>query len=92
MSNHNLKSNPEYFKASWAGVKPFEIRRNDRNFQLNDEVVLLEWDPFGKDHPSIKGLGAFTGREICGFIDYITDFEQKPGYVVFAIRETRRSE
>jgi hypothetical protein len=76
---HSLKSIPVFFQACWVGDKGFEIRKNDRDFQERDEVVLCEWD------------GAeFTGREIHGFIRYLTRFEQKEGFVVFAFEETHR--
>lgn len=80
---HELKVKPQYFKALWCGDKTFEIRKNDRNFEERDEVVLQEIE--GADHD-------YTGREIEGFITYLTDFEQKPGYVVFSFKETRRTE
>lgn len=83
MNHHLLKCRAEYFKVSWAGYKPFEIRLNDRNFQLHDEIILQE----------ITGPCTgydYTGREIIGFITYLTDYEQKPGYIVFAYREAGR--
>lgn len=80
---HKLKVQPQYFKALWCGDKTFEIRKNDRNFEERDEVVLQEIEWAGHD---------YTGREIEGLITYMTDFEQKPGYVVFSFRETRRTE
>lgn len=83
---HELKVWPQYFKAIWCGDKTFEIRKNDRNFEERDEVVLKE---FG---PGEWGGDDYTGREVEGFITYITDFEQKSGYVVFSFRESRRSE
>lgn len=85
---HELKSHPQFFKASWRGFKPFEIRNNDRNFEPMDEIVLQEWDPdiagpTGEDE-------RYTGREIEGFINYISNYEQKEGYVVFSFEETGR--
>lgn len=82
---HKLKCRLPYFKAAWAGVKSFEIRKNDRNFELNDEIVLQEYN-----HYLTEGMGAYTGREIHGFITYITDFEQVEGYVVFSYSESYR--
>lgn len=78
---HELKTLSKYFKSTWAGRKTFEIRFNDRNFELDDEIVLLEWD---NNQP--------TGRSIYGFITYLTDFEQKIGYVVFSFHEAGREE
>lgn len=77
---HELKVLPQYFKALWCGDKTFEIRKNDRKFDERDEVVLQE------------NYYGYTGREIEGVITYLTDYEQKPGYVVFSFRETYRTE
>ena len=74
MRSHTLKTWPEYFSAVWAGRKRFEIRKND--FKVGDEVILQDY----KD-------GSYTGYEWRGEITYVTDFEQKPGYVVFGMKE-----
>lgn len=81
---HELKVYPQFFKALWCGHKTFEIRKNDRKFEERDEVVLQENDNGSHD--------GYTGREIDGFITYLTDYEQKPGYVVFSFHETSRRE
>ena len=86
---HELKCWPEFFQAVWCGDKNFEIRNNDRGFKERDEIVLQEYvlDPTGGNLD-----GEFTGREVEGFITYLTNYEQKPGYVVFSFRESCRRE
>ncbi len=37
---HVLKTDPEVFDAVKSGKKKFEIRLNDRDFKLNDVLVL----------------------------------------------------
>lgn len=86
---HEIKVWPRYFKVAWAGDKNFEIRLNDRNYEQHDEIILQEYIlKSGSDgEPS---AGEYTGREIHGFITYVTEFEQKKGFVVFAYREAHR--
>ncbi|WP_205125028.1 DUF3850 domain-containing protein [Aeromonas sobria] len=78
---HELKIKPEYFAAVVSGDKTFEIRNNaDRNFQVGDTLLLWEWD------------GGFTGQTVERVVSYITDFEQKPGYVVLGLANKREQE
>lgn len=42
---HDLKIHPEPFAQARAGRKRYEIRRDDRDFQVGDLVRLQEWDP-----------------------------------------------
>lgn len=79
---HVLKTLPEYFQPSWVGVKTFEIRKNDRDFKLYDKVVLIE--------TTLKGDR--TGRSLEGHIEYLTDYEQKSGYIVFSLFVTIKTE
>lgn len=48
---HALKILPRYFDAVRNGCKTFELRKNDRDFQVGDYLALNEWD---EDH--------YTGR------------------------------
>jgi len=58
-NHHELKCWPEYFQKVWDGQKPFEVRNNDRNFEANDSVTLMEWDPKTEN---------YTGRKITALI------------------------
>lgn len=69
---HNLKILPVFFRAVADGTKTFEIRKNDRKFNVGDLIKLREYD------------GYYTGRFIFGKITFITNYEQKEGYVVFS--------
>ncbi|HHQ4586213.1 TPA: ASCH/PUA domain-containing protein [Aeromonas hydrophila] len=75
--HHELKILPRYFQPVLDGAKPFEIRDNsDRNFKEGDTVTLNEWD--GE---------RYTGRSAKRLITFVTDYAQKPGYVVFGMKE-----
>lgn len=75
---HELKCRTEYFQRVVSGQKTFEIRKNDRDYQVGDVLVLKEIGPEGyPDH------GAY---EVCrAKIVYMTNFEQKDNYVVLGI-------
>jgi hypothetical protein len=45
VTTHYLKTWPEYFAAILDGRKTFEIRRDDRGFDVGDVLHLAEWDP-----------------------------------------------
>lgn len=72
---HHLKIAPEFYEAIIAGKKKFEIRKNDRGFKVGDAFVLREF----KDH-------SYSGKYALGTILYITDYEQKEGFVVFSFQ------
>ena len=73
---HELKIQPEYFNAVLMGAKTFEIRKNDRGYKVGDTLILKEWIPITR---------TYTGKELARKVTYITDYQQKPGYVVMAI-------
>ncbi|MEG0259568.1 MAG: DUF3850 domain-containing protein [Lysinibacillus sp.] len=40
MATHDLKILPEYLEAVVSGKKTFEIRKNDRDFQVGDRIFF----------------------------------------------------
>lgn len=78
MKLHNLKIKAGYASAKLRGDKPFEIRLNDRDFQVGDIVNYTCIDSSIFNEKISKKLY---------YITYITNFEQKDGYVVFGDRE-----
>ncbi|UDM44338.1 DUF3850 domain-containing protein [Enterococcus faecalis] len=71
---HELKIKPEYFKAVESGMKKFEIRKNDRDYNLHDLLILQEYKN-----------GKFTGNKCSVIVTYITDYAQKADFVVLGI-------
>jgi len=47
---HKLKTTPIFFADAACGAKTFEIRKNDRNFQVGDFLRLEEYDPSTKKY------------------------------------------
>lgn len=60
--NHELKTVNPYFTQVWEGQKRFELRKNDRNFNEGDFLILKEYDPETKK---------YSGREIWCIARYI---------------------
>lgn len=78
MSTHELKTWPRYFEAVRAEVKTFEVRRDDRDFQVGDLLHLKEWDPL---------IGEYTGGHLQRRVIYaLRDAEGiQPGFVVLGL-------
>lgn len=76
--HHYLKILPEYFTAVDEGIKTFEIRFNDRNYQVGDILHLNEFCD-----------GEYTGRETTREVCYIIDNPEycKEGFVVLGIKD-----
>ena len=45
MRTHSLKTLPPYWERVQTGEKTFEIRKNDRDFQVGDILELEYYDP-----------------------------------------------
>ena len=76
---HELKILPEYFEPVVENRKTFEIRKNDRNYHVGDELVLKEWD--GEK---------FTGNIVIRYISYILyDWQAglKDGYCIMSLQQ-----
>jgi ASC-1-like (ASCH) protein len=76
---HELKTWNEYFEEVFMGHKTFEIRKNDRNFQKGDTLILKEWNPKTEQ---------YTGREMVRNVTYIPEggsFGLEKGFVIMAI-------
>lgn len=72
--NHSLKILPEYFEDVKSGLKKFEIRRNDRHYQIGDILELREFIE-----------GKYTGNKCFVRVNYMTDYAQRENYVVLGI-------
>lgn len=77
---HNVKLLKEYFNDVANGNKKFEVRLNDRNYKVNDKLILNEviYE---------NNLPVYTGRSINTTITYVLDnnIYLKDGYVILGI-------
>jgi hypothetical protein len=78
MKIHQVKSWPEYFQPITNGVKTFDLRKNDRNYQVGDEISFEEFRP---------GVGEYTGKMATRKIVFILrDFDGlMPGYCILGL-------
>ncbi len=82
---HDLKCWPEYFEAIERGDKTFEIRNNDRDYQVGDLLMLLKWNPETSDWCD-------DFEPIYADVIYVLDggqFGLEESYVAMGIRVTR---
>jgi len=78
---HELKTWKPYFSQVLYGFKTFEVRKNDRDFQVGDYLKLREWD---------NETETYTGQFLHRQIDYILhggQFGIEKGYVVMQLKE-----
>lgn len=61
---HDLKTWSEFMRSLSTGEKTCELRRDDRNFAVDDILVLREFDPES---------GVYTGRAVVRRITHILE-------------------
>lgn len=85
MKEHALKTWPEYFHEVWEGNKPFEVRKNDRDYQPGDTLRLQEYLP---------ATEVFTGREVEALVSYVLPggaFGIEKGFCVLGLKILQRN-
>lgn len=78
---HELKILPEYYEAKLRGLKPWELRKDDRNFEVGDTLREREFlDDLLTSRP------CYTGRELVERITYILRGHEglSPGYCLMS--------
>jgi ribosomal protein S17 len=77
---HDLKVHPPYFERLFTDEKTFEVRKNDRDYQVGDLLNLREWSP---------EKGEYTMRMVSRRVTYILhggQFGIEEGYCVLGIK------
>lgn len=76
---HHLKTWPQFFVDVLGGHKPFELRKNDRNFQVGDLVCLWEYYD-----------GIYSDRAILAAVPYVLKdalgFGLQDGFCILTLR------
>ncbi|WP_080058317.1 DUF3850 domain-containing protein [Spirosoma aerolatum] len=73
MKKHFLKCWLEEFDAIVAGKKRFDLRKNDRDYQVGDVLILAKYDQYKK-----KFLPGYVAVEVTYVVD--SKFGMKDGY------------
>lgn len=83
MTVHHLKTWPQHFRAVEKGSKTFEVRKDDRDFQVADVLILQEWEPATKQ---------YTGRELSARVGYVLreSFGVEEGHVAMSLLHVKR--
>jgi hypothetical protein len=78
MQTHQLKTWPALFQAILENKKTFDLRQNDRNFQVGDFLKLREYDP---NH------NIYTSRSLIKKVTFMIEGEWglKPGYCAMGL-------
>lgn len=73
---HDLKTVSPHFEQVQSGEKTFELRYNDRNYQVGDLLHLRHYD------------GNYTGPSITVEVTHILDNFPglKPGWIIMSIK------
>jgi Domain of unknown function (DUF3850) len=88
MSTHELKTDPEVFEEVFLGHKSFEIRKNDRDFQVGDMLILRETQFTGEQMRNDGRALIYTKRDLATRVTYILRgpiYGLAEGWVIMAI-------
>lgn len=67
MTTHFVKSWSHLYDAIVSGAKPYDLRKNDRDYKVGDVLCLGRWD-------NVNGAG-YSGECLSKTISYITSNE-----------------
>ena len=75
---HDVKTAAEFFEDAKAGIKPFELRKNDRDYKVGDFMKMRKY----KD-------GEWSGDIIRREITYVLEDHEglKPGYCILGVKD-----
>lgn len=79
---HNLKIWTQFFTDVKSGAKPFEVRKNDRDYEVGDTLILDEFDP---------NTEKYTGAWIPKLVTYKLDDPRfvKEGFVILGLQDIK---
>lgn len=90
MKTHELKLLTKYFNDVESGLKTFELRQNDRDFQLGDILILKDYYQCDTDYKDgIYTPPHYTNKQIEKKVVYILEggkYGLQEGYVILGLQ------
>lgn len=81
---HKLKCWSEYFKVKCEGLKDWELRKNDRDYQVGDILVHEEGDI---KHDDFVRTGKILVEEVTYILKNQPQFGLEKGYCIMSTKE-----
>ena len=78
MKTHELKIKPEYFLPVFDRRKNFELRKNDRDFQVGDIIVFRQFE-------NGEYVDGFFAREITYVLKDCPEYGLQDGYCILGL-------
>lgn len=69
---------PEYFEAVQENRKKFELRKDEDNIQVGDEIILEEWNG--------EYTGRYTNRKVTYVLINVPEYGLNDGYCIIGWR------
>lgn len=76
MKQIRKKTLPKYFNEVWIGNKNFELRKDEDDAQVGDELILDEYSP------TYGYTGTFVKREITYVLRNVPEYGLMDGYCI----------
>lgn len=84
MKTHELKTCPDFYAKIVSGEKTFEYRKNDRNFQVGDILILREYIPVSNTY-----TGKSTACQVTYILPVPNAFPIRDNYVILSIKKNK---
>lgn len=81
MAVHYLKIKEEYYRDVMIGLKTFELRKNDRDFQVGDILMLIKLDDKGNETDQV------IKKKVKYILKDCPQYGLKDGYTILGIGE-----
>ncbi len=88
---HYLKTDRNVFQDVWNDLKTFEIRYDDRNYKVNDILVLRKTVNTGEEMKAGYPL-IYTGEEIIATVSYkLTGYGLKDNWCILGLKNITKT-